>query len=569
MAEAFRLAFQRSLPSATLLVRRQTVLLCSYSHLVRFVLVFTLVGSLSGTACLRTASAFTPQSPEVREIIDRAIEYLATAREHRQGGKCLIGLVFLKERQPEHARVKEALDAALAYAGQPLNRIASSGDTYAPALVVMFLCELDPDLYRSEIEKVLTALWQRQTTAGAWTYAGQVQGDTSQSQYAVLACWAGHRNGFEVPSNAVLNVCQWLARTQDLKGGFGYHPVDPGANSNRVTQKEVRESVSLAGLGSLYVCSTLLGLNPLVHQSTGEVQAIPDAFVPVPVRGSGSLDVRLNRGLANEIKRAMKDGNKWYTANYTISPVQYTYYYLYALERYQSFRELTERKPQPEPSWYNDGVQYLQRTQTEDGHWPTPQGFTGAAIDACFAVLFLQRSTQKAIRGSQFGEGLLVGGRGLPSDTRRIRMVDGRVVSAMERRSAAALARVLSDPNSPDFEALKRAGEALLIDPAGTTAEDQRSLRRLARSGSVEVRRLAIRALATQRELDNVPTFIAALSADDPTLMLEARDALRQMSRKFDGFGLPSEPTPQQLNSAILAWKEWFLEIRPDTVFLD
>ena len=162
-----------------------------------------------------------------------------------------------------------------------------------------------------------------------------------------------------------------------------------------------------------------------------------------------------------------------------------------------------------------------------------------------------------------------MGGRGLPRDTRRIRMVDGRVVSAMERRSAAALARLLSDPDSPDFEALTRAGDALLIDPAGTTAEDQQSLRRLATSGAVEVRRLAIRALATQRELDNVPTFIATLTDEDSALVREARDALRQVSRKFKGFGLSNDPTPEQMQSAIRDWKAWYLEIRPDAVFLD
>jgi hypothetical protein len=536
---------------------------------VRFVCVSALVLVLAFGASPQRVLAYTPQSPEVRQIIDRAMAYLATAREHRPGGKCLIGLVFLKERQPEHVKVKAALDAALAYARQSPERLLTAGDTYTPALVVMFLCELDPDLYRSEIDKVLTALWQRQRPEGAWTYGGQAVGDTSQSQYAVLACWTAHRAGFEVPSRAVLNVCQWLVRTQDANGGFGYQPLDPGENAARVKQQNVRESISLAGLGSVYICSTLLGMNPIVQRSAGAVQAIPDAFVPVPEPASGSLDVRLSRGLASEIKRAMNDGNRWYSANYTISPTQYTYYYLYALERYQSFRELAEDKPEAEPRWYNDGVRYLASAQNEKGHWPPAQGYTGDAIDACFAVLFLQRNTSKSIRETQFGEGLLVGGRGLPGDVRRIRMVDGRVVSALERRSAAALARVLSDPDSPDFEALTLAGDALLIDPAGTTTEDQQTLRRLARSGAVEVRRLAIRALATQRELDNVPTFIVALSAEDSSVMREARDALRQVSRKFDGFGLPNDPTPAQLKSAILAWKQWFREIRPDAVFFD
>ena len=47
----------------------------------------------------------------------------------------------------------------------------------------------------------------------------------------------------------------------------------------------------------------------------------------------------------------------------------WTHYYMYALERYRSFQELIEGKVVPEPAWYNDGVEYLQKTQAADGSW--------------------------------------------------------------------------------------------------------------------------------------------------------------------------------------------------------
>ena len=83
------------------------------------------------------------------------------------------------------------------------------------------------------------------------------------------------------------------------------------------------------------------------------------------------------------------------------------------------------------------------------------------------------------------------------------------------------------------------------------------------------MRRLAIRALAAQRKLDNVPTFIAGLSADDTSVIRESRDALRLVSRKFGGFSLPNNPTDKQLNDATEAWKKWYLEIRPGAALLD
>jgi hypothetical protein len=575
VATARRVAWTgRNSATATLHVRHGSTLFCSHSQLVRSALLLALPLALLFGLDLglrpNNVWAYSPQSAEVRQVIDKALTYLATAREKRLGGKCLIGLVFLKERQPEHPKVKEALEAVRSFVDQSPERLVVSTESYTPSLAIMFLCELDPGLYHDDIQKLLRAMWQRQLPQGAWTYGSGQQGDTSQTQYGVLACWTAHRAGFDVPSSAVLNVCQWLVRTQDPGGGFGYKPHDPGSdNPHRVDQKEIRESVSIAGLGSLYICSTLLGLNPLVQRASGDVQVVPSALVPVPERGSGSLDVRLNRSLANRIRRAMNDGNRWQKKNYTISPDQYTYYYLYALERYQSFREIAEGNSMAEPHWYNEGVEFLAREQTAEGSWPRPQGFTGTAIDACFAVLFLQRNTKKTINRNQFGEGLLIGGRGLPTDTRRIRVVDGRVVSALERRSAAALARVLSDPDSPDFEALARAGDALLIDPTGTTAEDQASLRRLADSQNLDVRVLAIRALATQRNLDNVPTFITALADEDSTVVRTARDALRQVSRKFEGFELPDHSTVAQRESVIRAWQTWYLGIRPEAEFGD
>src|SRR5262245_16490190 len=74
---------------------------------------------LAGVVVLcRPAIAVTPESPEVRKLIDDGLKLLGSAdgapvdnNMRKLGGKCLVGLAFIKAGKPEHPRVKEALEA--------------------------------------------------------------------------------------------------------------------------------------------------------------------------------------------------------------------------------------------------------------------------------------------------------------------------------------------------------------------------------------------------------------------------------------------------------------------------
>jgi hypothetical protein len=71
--------------------------------------------------------------------------------------------------------------------------------------------------------------------------------------------------------------------------------------------------------------------------------------------------------------------------------------------------------------------------------------------------------------------------------------------------------------------------------------------------------------------------LIYALSDPDPATVLEARDGLRRISRKFDGFGPPEYPLDEgkaavedweiKRRTAIEEWKKWYLEVKPDAEF--
>ena len=55
-------------------------------------------------------------------------------------------------------------------------------------------------------------------------------------------------------------MANWLLKTQDPSGGFGYQGnIAPNAGA-LVAQSEIRPSMTAAGSGSLYICANLLGL---------------------------------------------------------------------------------------------------------------------------------------------------------------------------------------------------------------------------------------------------------------------------------------------------------------------
>jgi hypothetical protein len=63
--------------------------------------------------------------------------------------------------------------------------------------------------------------------------------------------------------------------------------------------------------------------------------------------------------------------------------------------------------------------------------------------------------------------------------------------------------------------------------------------------------------------------LIFALSDPDSVVRNSAADGLRFISRKFDDIGLPAKPERQEIRSAQQKWRQWYLSIYPDYVFLD
>jgi len=516
------------------------------------------------------ASAVTPQSPEVRKLIDAGLEFLATAEDdpngQKLGGRCLVGLAFLKANRRDHPRVASALKACRDTMAVEVN--LETLDVYSNGLAIIFLSEASAQDYRREIQWYLNVLRQRQKGHGGWGYSHLPSGDTSQTQYAALGLWEAHRAGFRLDASFVELLAEWLMRTQGPDGAWGYQGI-VGPPGELVPQSGVSGTMLAAGLGSTYICADLFGFRAdldSAHASSTDEDRQP----PLPAalrRIDGATPktplsiVRSGRIKAGDLGKTIRSAHAWMNQNYKIETFNYTYYYLYALERCKSFQEFFGGEWNDEPTWYNEGFELLRKQAAGGGSW---NGGCGPTCDTAFAVLFLLRSTKQSIRKG-IGEGALTSGRGLPSNLSKAKLVGGQLVIEQTRTRIDELLAMVDAGDDAKLDDLARDSSQLMVDKVDE--QNARRLQQLARGGEPDVRLLAVRALGRSGKFDYVTTLIYALTDPDRRVVLEARDGLRFISRRFKGAGPPDDFTDQQRYEAVDAWKQWYRALRPDAVF--
>lgn len=508
------------------------------------------------------AAGLTPESPEVRAAVDRALAFLEKQNEKRFGHAVLAGLAALKAGKRDHVLVHRGLEAAqqlfnLISISQPLE----ANNMYTLGMAIIFLIEHDPSAHAMEVQTILNHMLASQKAHGGFGYTNLGTGDTSMTQFAVLAMWMASEVGFDVPQEHWVRVANWLIRTQDPSGGYGYQGRDPGGFT-RVEQEQVRETMSAAGAGALYMVGEHL---ELVQFDAKGNEAPPGLKLRKKrERGSRQAIEGLDTAKYHEARR-LADG--WMDSHYTVEAKMWPLYFLYGLERYRSFRDLVEGRTDPSPGWYNEGAQYLLKSQLEDGKWvgsPVPEDVG----NTCFGVLFLMRSMREIIKKvKSFGGGTLSGGRGLPDGDDVVLGLDG-IKSRALSGPADQILQMLEDPDRPEVEkALARLNELAEAGDEELLTKHQKKLRELAKDGNPQAKAAALKALARTRDLDVVPLLIEALRDPEPLVYSEAELGLRFISRKFEGVLPGDDDSEAGRLAAMEKWKQWFLAVRPDARF--
>lgn len=513
------------------------------------------------------AAKLTPHSPEVERAVKRAIKFLESdaAVDERLGAKALVGLALLKVgTDPKHPKIQAAAQAIQAKVRSGEAKTLGI-DIYSTGLSIIFLVTLDSSKYGPEIEILFTYLQSVQKPHGGWGYTDRETGDTSMTQYAVLSSWEATQAGFRVPRPMIEKVADWLLRTQDPSGGFAYQGT-VSETTAQVKQQGVRIGMSTAAMGAMYICSNLLGVTEkLVERDEDLPRALKE------VRAEAKIVIDQGAGIdPRRFRSAMSQGNGWMRANYEPEPPKsHSHYYLYALERYWSFREAAEGEK--DEKWYADGARYLVDTQADDGSW-TGTGTEGLTVpNTAFGTLFLLRSSQKSIqRAYAYGAGLMVGGRGLPRDVDRVQVEGGRVIPRPTSDAASRLLAVLSEPDNPSYHhAIYALGNLTSDDARALALRHGDRLRGLAEGSAPSVRVVALRLLARTRNLDYVPLFIFALGDSDPSVLQEGLRGLAYLSRKGVVDSVGDRPSAATRQALIDKWKTWYLAIRPDAEFLN
>jgi hypothetical protein len=513
----------------------------------------------SGVFSAPPVAAYTPESPEVQAMIEKGVSFLEKGVGRDQfgnvlGGKCLAALACYKHRgDANHPLVQEAIKACReSMEGGPGG--FTHDFNYSLGIAVIFLCELNPQELSTEIDFFLGQLQSRQRSDGSWSYPNHETGDTSQTQYGVLSAWIASKQGFHVPRDSVEAFTDWLVRTQDPSGAFAYQARDPGRGNSRIRQdtgqEGLRLSMSPAALGSLYIAADMLGID--LKRNRAEEQQEIFAKVPTPEANVG-VDV-------GRLRRALADGNDYFRRNFRIDLPRNEFYYLYSIERYETFREFAEGREIAEPDWYNAGVDYLSGKQSSDGGW---NGTRGPVISTAFATLFLLRSTRQTVE--LVSDGALVGGRLLPSDLTKVKLVDGQVIGNQPRTDIGSLMELVESGESLDTDTMLAQLAGVRFGDDGEKKDEQlERLKQMVSGRNYQARLLAVRALSDSGDLENAPVLIYALGDGDPRVVREAHNGLRLLSRRLSVRQLPADPTPAQKRSAQDNWYQWLQGIRPD-----
>jgi hypothetical protein len=384
-----------------------------------------------------------------------------------------------------------------------------------------------------------------------------------------LAIWTLDRNGFKLDYNRVSNAMKWLLLVQDKNGPWPYHGKVP-TNGQLMTQEKTSMSMALAGAASLLIAGDAVRVwgETTIDDDTGIV-GLPKAIKLY--KEDNNVERRKKARMPKEpIFNAVGRMDQWRKQNpETFGANLYWYFYTaYTTERYESFVEIAKGLPADKsPAWYNQTVTELIKLEAPGGGW-VAQAATQPSVSTAFAILFLIRSTQRALGTGASAS--TIGGYGFGDDVSKAQLVGGSAVTKSPAQSVTQMLDLLEGDGADQLDGKSLSDRAVLpTDPVQRAAQLDRLERLVRGSKSWQARRVSAKLLGMSDELRVVPALIFALSDPDESVRNYARDGLRFISRRFEGYGMPDEPSNAQVRQAQRKWRAWYLTMKPGFVFLD
>lgn len=539
-------------------------------------------GLLFAIAVLATpslSSAYKPEDPEVRGMVDRAIKYLEGQDEKTitqtpyEGNDAQPILVAYAHFKAEHNHDSPVVKMGLKYAMQYVSEVSKNGgrikaelkSIYEIPVVILFLAELDAAQYASELKMLGNALLNLQKSTGGFGYPDWKTGDISQVQYVALAAWTLDRSGIDISLDRVASMLAWLMRVQDVSGAWPYQGEDPGVGRGLIPQPKEEMSVTmcLAGGSASLIASDVFRIWDNTTLGN-KIAGLPKALKPVDKSELVAQRRKRSPVKPDEVFRALRSMESYRGRNpyHREKSGDWYYYMLYTLERYESFFEMASGKPS-NPSWYDEQVTNLMALQDASGAWGVKDSSkNNGPVSTAFAVLFLIRSSQKAI--SNVSKGTMRGGYGIPANTAEIQVQGAQIVSKPVADSVENLLGMLEEDGANNIDG-KSIPEDLQLenDPGKRAAQLDRLSRLLRGSKEWQARRVAARLLGKSDDLSIAPTLIFALSDGDKTVRAYALDGLNFISRKFTSNIDIREANVAEIRKIQQGWMQWYKTIDP------
>jgi hypothetical protein len=518
------------------------------------------------------ASAATKSTGVARfdQSVAKSIQFLKQKMPQGGGEQALAAYALFKSGEPiSSPEVSAGIQSALARAQ---NGYQSEGyrHIYVAGVDAMLLADTDPDAHFGALQNIANYIQDAQHAGGFWTGANENEADTSMIQYAMLGLWAAQRAGCVLSPQVIERSVNWHLQNGTPDGGWAYRPgTTKGAYGGRSTH-----NMTMAGAGSLSIARLMLygfeskednkpaekkfgfleEVNPEEEEGKPKANgAFPDYRVQVPRQ---TLDGRIGSAL------------RWNETRFSATtPERNAIYYYYAIERALAINQVDTVAGQ---NWYQAYGDGLISRQLDDGSYTSVAGQVAATS---FAVLFFMKSTQQII-AKQFAGGLMKGGR----DINKLLNPDGD-----KKKEIGPLDELLSALEGQDFASLDVDAEDI-VEKIQFGSRDELvgqvdTLKKLLKSPDAENRKVAYWALGQTGDFDLVPLMLQGLRDVNVGVNMEALLALRYISRKPGGFGLPADPLTgleagasdarkvevanEWRTKAYKAWGNWYFVVRP------